>query len=83
MSFIEQLNFLFLRPHLRQFIAECGNCHLFIHKFIISHSAVFGTFFLCGIALVILLKKPSIKFNQEPCVGVKTNVNRPSGLVAR
>ena len=37
--------FLFLRPHLRQFIAECGNCHLFIHKFIISHSAVFGTSF--------------------------------------
>ena len=37
--------FFFLRPHLRQFIAECGNCHLFIHKFIISHSAVFGTFF--------------------------------------
>ena len=37
--------FFFLRPHLRQFIAECGNRHLFIHKFIISHSAVFGTFF--------------------------------------
>ena len=37
--------FFLLRPHLRQFIAECGNCHLFIHKFIISHSAVFGSFF--------------------------------------
>lgn len=37
--------FFFLRPHLRQFVAECGNRHLFIHKFIISHLAVYGTFF--------------------------------------
>ena len=29
--------FFFLCPHLRQFIAECGKCHLFIHNFIISH----------------------------------------------
>ena len=29
--------FFFLCPHLRQFIAEYGKCHLFIHKFIISH----------------------------------------------
>ena len=42
---VQYEKFFFLRPHLRQFIAECGNCHLFIHKFIISHSAVFGTFF--------------------------------------
>nr|WP_249667185.1 hypothetical protein [Bifidobacterium animalis] len=34
-----------------QFVAECGNRHLFIHKFIISHLAIYGTFFLCGIAL--------------------------------
>ena len=45
--------FFFLRPHLRQFIAECGNCHLFIHGFIISHSAVFGTFF-CAVLPYIL-----------------------------
>ena len=37
--------FFFLRPHLRRFVAECGNRHLFIHKFIISHLAVYGTFF--------------------------------------
>ena len=35
----------FLRPHLCQFVTECGNRHLFIHSFIISHLAVSGTFF--------------------------------------
>lgn len=30
---------------MRFFVTECGNRHLFIHDFIISHSAVFGTFF--------------------------------------
>ena len=29
-----------------------------------------------------LAKKPSTRFNQEPCFGVKTNWKRPSGRVA-
>ena len=37
--------FFFLRPHLCQFVTECGNRHLFIHGFIISHLAVSGTLF--------------------------------------
>ena len=55
---VQYEKFFFLRPHLHQFIAECGNCHLFIHKFIISHSAVFGTFF-CAVL-------PKYKINRRP-----------------
>ena len=33
---------------------SCCQIFPFIHDFIISHLAVFGTFFLCGIALKML-----------------------------
>lgn len=29
----------------------------------------------------IFEKKPSMRLSHEPCLGVKTNVNRPSGWV--
>ena len=43
--------FFFLCPHLRQFIAECGKCHLFIHKFILSHLALSRSFFCAVLPL--------------------------------
>jgi len=44
--------FLFLCPHLRQFIAQAGQTHLFIHTLILPYPARLPHFiFLCGVAL--------------------------------
>ena len=44
-SFDLSQKLFFLRPHLRQLIAECGNRHLFIHTSIISYRPAFCFFY--------------------------------------
>lgn len=41
--------FFFLRPYIRQLIAECGQCYLFIHRHIVPFGGLYCTPLFCAV----------------------------------
>ena len=41
--------FLFLRPYIRQFIVECGQCYLLIHRHIVPFFRLYCTPLFCAV----------------------------------